>query len=65
MPINVDKVKEIMFEKQITKSELAKKLNVTNSRVSKILKNDVETYREKTLFSLAKALEVEPKEIIY
>lgn len=65
MPINVDKVKEIMFEKQITKSELAKKLNVANSRVSKLLKNDVDTCREKTIFSLANALEVDPKEIIY
>jgi transcriptional regulator with XRE-family HTH domain len=64
MPINVNKVKEIMIENGITPSDLAKDMKVSQSRVSRILKDEVSSSQIKTIHSLAKALKVKPKEIL-
>lgn len=64
MPINVNKVKEIMIENGITPGDLAKGMKVSQSRVSRILKGEVSSSRIKTIHSLATALGVKPKEIL-
>ena len=64
MPINIDKVKKIMLEKGIAQNDLAKKMKVSKSRVSRILNIEVSNSQIKTIHSLATALDVKPTEIL-
>ncbi|NFK66104.1 helix-turn-helix transcriptional regulator [Clostridium botulinum] len=64
MPININEVKKIMLEKGIAPSDLAKKMEVSKCRISRILNDEVSNSRIKTIYSLAKALEVKPTEIL-
>jgi DNA-binding Xre family transcriptional regulator len=64
MPIDMNAVKKIMIKKNINNSDLAEKMKVTPGRVSKMLNNNVKSYRVNTIHSLAAALEVETDEIL-
>ncbi|WP_252254513.1 helix-turn-helix transcriptional regulator [Clostridium sp. ZBS12] len=64
MPININLVKKIMLEKGIAPSDLAKKMKVSKSRVSRLLNIEVSNSQVKTIYSLANALEVNPTEIL-
>ncbi|AGX43993.1 helix-turn-helix domain-containing protein [Clostridium saccharobutylicum] len=64
MPININKVKEIMLEKGIAPSKLAEKMEVSKSRVSQILSDESSSSRIKTIHSLANALDVKPTDIL-
>ena len=64
MPIDRQAIKRIMISKGITNDDLAKKLNVTKGRVSNLLNKEVSTSRVSTITKLAKALKVEPLEIV-
>lgn len=64
MPLNRQAVKKIMISKGITNAELAEKLGITTSGVSNLLNREVPTSRIKTISQLAKALDVEPLEIV-
>lgn len=64
MPIDRQAVKKIMISKGVTPEKLAKKMGVTTGRVSNILNKEVENSRIGTITKLAKALEVEPLEIV-
>ena len=64
MPIHIDKVKKIMLEKGIAQNDLAKKMKVSKSRVSRILNIEVSNSQIKTIHSLATALDVKPTEIL-
>lgn len=64
MPININQVKKIMMENGISPSDLASKMNVSRSRVSRILSDETESSQIKTIHSLATALGVKPTEIL-
>jgi transcriptional regulator with XRE-family HTH domain len=64
MPINIDAVKKIMLNKGIAPSDLAEKMKVSRSRVSRILNDETSSSQIKTIHSLATALEVNPTEIL-
>lgn len=64
MPINIDAVKKIMLTKGIGPSDLAEKMKVSKSRVSRILNDETPSSRIKTIHSLANALDVNPTEIL-
>ena len=63
MPLDIVKVKKIMIKKNISNIELAKKMNVTQGRVSNLLNQKARTCRPSTLNSLANALDVDVEEI--
>ncbi len=64
MPINTKAVKKIMINNCMTPDDLAEKMKVSKSRVSKILNDESSNSQFKTIYSLAKALKVKPSEII-
>ncbi|EES48251.1 helix-turn-helix transcriptional regulator [Clostridium botulinum] len=64
MPININVVKKIMLEKGIAPSDLARKMKISKSRVSRILNTEVSNSQVKTIHSLATALDVNPTEIL-
>ena len=64
MPINIDAINKIMLSKGMNQVDLAKKMKVTKSRVSRILSNEVSNSQHKTIHSLATALEVNPEDIL-
>ncbi|NFI56985.1 helix-turn-helix transcriptional regulator [Clostridium botulinum] len=64
MPININVVKKIMLEKGIAPSDLARKMKVSKSRVSRILNTEVSNSQVKTIHSLANALDVKPTDIL-
>lgn len=64
MPININKVKEIMLEKGMAQNDLAEKMNLSKSRVSRILNDEASSSQIKTIHSLAIALGVKPKDIL-
>lgn len=64
MPINIKAVKKIMIDNSMTPEDLAKKMNVSTSRVSKLLNDTTSNSQFKTIYTLAKALKVKPAEII-
>ncbi|MDU3581116.1 MAG: helix-turn-helix transcriptional regulator [Clostridium butyricum] len=64
MPLDINAVKKIMIKKNINNADLAEKMNVTPGRVSKLLNNNVSSYRINTIHSLASALDVEADEIL-
>jgi transcriptional regulator with XRE-family HTH domain len=64
MPINIEAINKIMLNKGMNQVDLAKKMNVTKSRVSRILSDEVSNSQIKTIHSLATALGVEPVDIL-
>jgi transcriptional regulator with XRE-family HTH domain len=64
MPIDRQAVRKIMISKEITPEKLAKKMKVSKGRVSNILNKDVENSRIETITKLAKALDVNPLDIV-
>lgn len=65
MPINISAVKKIMLEKGINQNDLAETMEVSKSRVSRILnENETSSRQIKTIYSLAKALDVNPTDIL-
>lgn len=64
MPINIEAINKIMLNKGMNQVDLAKKMNVTKSRVSRILSDEVSNSRISTIHSLATALEVKPEDIL-
>jgi len=64
MPINIEAINKIMLSKGMNQVDLAKKMNVTKSRVSRILSDEVSNSQIKTIHSLAIALEVNPEDIL-
>ena len=64
MPLNINAINNIMINKKMNQVDLAKKMNVTKSRVSRILSDEVSNSQHKTIYSLANALGVEPKDIL-
>jgi len=64
MPINIKAVKKIMIDNSMTLDDLAEKMKVSKSRVSKILNDSTSNSQFKTIYSLAKALKVKPSEIV-
>ena len=63
MPVDMYAVKKIMIDKNISHSDLAKKMGVTQGRVSNMLSGKTNRYRVGTIHSLATALEVDVKDI--
>lgn len=64
MPISTTKVKKIMISKGISPSDLAEKMNLSKSRISTLINKKTSTSQIKTIYSLAKALNVDSTEII-
>lgn len=64
MPININEIKKIMYNKGINRVELAERMKVSKSRISRILNGEVANSQNKTIHSLATALEVEPEDIL-
>lgn len=64
MPLNVQAVKKIMIQKGITNKMLSERMNVTLGRVSNILNKETKSSRVETIGKIAKALEVEPLDIV-
>jgi transcriptional regulator with XRE-family HTH domain len=64
MALDVYKVQKIMLENGISQKELAKKSEIQESVLSKILNKKVSKPNIKTIHSLAKGLEINPIEII-
>jgi len=64
MPINIKAVKKIMINKGIVPGDLAEKMNLSKSRISRLLNEDVPNSQIKTIHSLAKALDVKPEDIL-
>lgn len=63
MPVDIYAVKRIMIDKNISHSDLAKKMEVTPGRISNMLSGRTKRYRVSTIHSLATALGVSTKEI--
>lgn len=64
MPINIEKVKELMLENGLNQKDLADKAEMSPCRISEILSGKTSTSRIKTVHSIAKALDVKPKELL-
>ena len=62
--MNTDRLKQIMKEKNITKYKLALLTNISNSHISKIVNGNNPNPRINTVKVIAKALDVDIKEII-
>ncbi|MDU1339402.1 helix-turn-helix domain-containing protein [Clostridium butyricum] len=63
MPLNVDKLNELLVEKNLNYSELAKKANISKNQISRIVNKDKPRVQLKTISALSKALNVSYKEL--
>lgn len=59
---NSTKIKRVMQDKQITQLELAKRLGMAQSNMSKLINKS--NAREKTILKLCEALECTPNDIM-
>ncbi|MBQ3422920.1 MAG: helix-turn-helix transcriptional regulator [Romboutsia sp.] len=64
MPLDLNKVQKIMLEKGVNQTDLAQRTSLSRSRISYILKGKSINNTIKTIHYIAKALEVEPIEIV-
>ena len=64
MPIDKIKLTEAMIEKEMNMSDLAKKSEVSKSQISRLMKEDTKTIRLDTVGKIAKALDVDYKDIL-
>lgn len=64
MELDFKKVNILMIKKNMRNKDLAKRLNVGESTVSKLLNGSSKKPRKDTIFNLSKALEVDVEEII-
>ncbi|NLJ70690.1 MAG: helix-turn-helix transcriptional regulator [Clostridiaceae bacterium] len=62
MKIDLEKLKELCMIRLLTQTELADKANISRATVSTIMYRG--TCSKPTLFKLAKALDVEPVELL-
>ena len=64
MPIDKIKLTEAMIEKEMNMSDLAKKSEVSKSQISRLMKEDTKKIRLDTLGKIAKALDVDYKDLL-
>lgn len=63
MPLNVEKLNELLVKKNLNYSELAEKANISKTQISRIVNKDKPKVQLKTISALSKALEVPYKEL--
>ena len=64
MPIDKDKLTAAMIKNKMNMSKLAEESEVSKSQISRLIKEDTKTIRLDTLGKLAKALDVDYKELL-
>ena len=62
--LDIIKIKKLMISKNMSNHDLAEKMEVPDSRVSKILNQQSKRNRFQTVYNLAKALDCEIDEIL-
>lgn len=63
MPLNIDKLNELLVEKELNYSDLAEKANISKTQISRIVNKDNPEVRLKTISAISKALGVSYKEL--
>lgn len=64
MPIDKEKLKSAMINNNMNMSKLAEESKVSKSQISRLIKEDTKTIRLDTLGKIAKALDVDYKELL-
>lgn len=63
MPLNVERLNELLVEKNLNYSELAEKANISKTQISRIVNKNEPKVHLKTISALSKALEVPYREL--
>lgn len=63
MPLNVEKLNELLVEKNLNYSELAEKAKISKTQISRIINKKEPKVQLKTIGALCKALEVSFNEL--
>lgn len=63
MPLNVEKLNELLIKKNLNYSDLAEKANISKTQISRIVNKDNPKVQLKTISALSEALEVPYKEL--
>lgn len=65
MPINREKLRDLLVERKMTYSELSEKSEVSKAQISRIMNEETSSkVRTKTLGKIAEALEVDYRELL-
>ena len=64
MPIDKEKLKSAMINNNMNMSNLAEESKVSKSQISRLIKEDTKMIRLDTLGKIAKALDVDYKELL-
>lgn len=64
MPIDKEKLKSAMISNNMNMSKLAEESKVSKSQISRLIKEDTKMIRLDTLGKIAKALDVDYKELL-
>ena len=64
LPIDKDKLIKTMIDKKKNISKLAEESKVSKSQISRLMKEDTKTIRLDTLGKIAKALDVDYKDLL-
>ena len=64
MPIDKEKLTASMIKNKMNMSKLAEESEVSKSQISRLIKEDTKTIRLDTLGKLAKALDVDYKDLL-
>lgn len=64
MPIDKEKLKSAMINNNMNMSKLAEESKVSKSQISRLIKEDTKMIRLDTLGKIAKALDVDYKELL-
>lgn len=63
MPLNIERLNELLVEKNLNYSELAEKANISKTQISRIVNKNNRKVQLKTISALCNALDVEFKEL--